>query len=280
MRREDELDTLSREQLRQLIEDELDKPAEAVDGELVARWDDLLAGPGYRADEAMKARIWQNLERRMAGDAPGRGSHLRRRPVLVASACLLVLLLAATVCLAMGILPWKLSLSWDDERLSLVITEVASEESLPPQADAPVGVGRGDAFDEKLKEAGFTVALPQWLPEDVEGEPIVEEALSDGRIWTVVAGYHSSRGYIIFDVTNEQAIMIGDGIAHLDIEKDDEPMDIVERDGQTYYIMSNLGDTVIFWMRFPYTVSISGYFDREEARRMINSIPITGGDMN
>lgn len=278
MTREDELNTLTREQLRQMIEDELNKPAEAVDEALVARCDDLLAGPEYRADEAMKARIWQNLKRRMAEDAPRRRSGLRRRPMFVAAACLLALLLAATVCLAMGILPWKLSLDWDDERLSLVITQVASEESLPPQADAPVGMGRGDAFDEKLKEAGFAVALPQWLPEDVRGEPIVDEALSDGRIWTVVAGYKSSRGYITFDVTNEQAI-IGDGISNLDIEKDEEPMDIVERDGQTYYIMSNLGDTVIFWMRFPYTVIVGGYFDREEARRMIDSIPTTGGNV-
>ena len=266
------LKNLSPAELHGLIELELTKPDALVNADLIERCDVVLAG-NYQVDMARKERVWANIKECMNKDA-SQVHWVHKRPLLIAI-CLMVLLIGTTVCMALDILPWKLDMKWDDDKFHISITDVASLDT--PSKDMTHGLGRGDDFDAMLTQYAFSPSLPQWLPNGLQ-IVMVNAHESDGIVWSISAVYENADNSRYFSITVDDASDFqGTGNMQLYIEKDDGPVELVERGMLSIYLYSNLDDFGLYWSDYPYVVTISGCETMEEARLVANSV-IEKGD--
>ena len=56
-------------------------------------------------------------------------------------------------------------------------------------------------------------------------------------------------------------------------EKDDSPVEVIEKDGIEYFIMGNLNTNLILWRNGSFECLVNGTVSRDVLKHMIDSIP-------
>lgn len=109
--------------------------------------------------------------------------------------------------------------------------------------------------------------LPKWMPENYT--KISED--------TIETSYLKMYDAIYKDTTNNLSMSITVTYLYKDVsltyEKDASNVDLYQKNGITYYIMSNLNSNTAIWRNGPFECQIDGTLSREDLKKMIDSIP-------
>lgn len=109
--------------------------------------------------------------------------------------------------------------------------------------------------------------LPKWMPENYS--KISED--------TIETSYLKMYDAIYKDTTNNLSMSITVTYLYKDVsltyEKDASNVDLYQKNGITYYIMSNLNSNTAIWRNGSFECQIDGTLSREDLKKMIDSIP-------
>lgn len=225
-----------------------------VDPERIDVWDRQL----YRGLEVTDAQIDEGWLRLAAHINCNRRAHRARLRVAVALSCLLLL---GGATLAAGILPWKLIVDWDENRVRIVVTPVS--ETREQSVYYPDVLGAG--FIAALEEHGMRVALPAWLPDGfLFDEAVVNVSEED---WTQLVAFYQNNDRTLLITVDRYSDL--DGTLTYDHEKDAETMIVHDAE---YLVYENLGRLCAQWQRPPYAVSITGDITKDDLLNIIDSI--------
>ena len=109
--------------------------------------------------------------------------------------------------------------------------------------------------------------LPTWIPEEYYLYKIDE--MESDNFKTVVALYSSENEehFLSIDAT----YLFED--VKFNYEKDESPVEIIEKDDIQYYIMGNLNTNTFVWRNGSFECQVDGTVSRDVLKQMIASIP-------
>lgn len=109
--------------------------------------------------------------------------------------------------------------------------------------------------------------LPTWIPEEYYLYRIDE--METDNFKTVVALYYSENEehFLSIDAT----YLFED--VKFNYEKDESPVEVIEKDDIQYYIMGNLNTNTFIWRNGSFECQVDGTLSRDELKQMIASIP-------
>lgn len=277
-------ETMSREELEELLRLELDEQ----DPDLALRALEALARC-QPEDRKETEAAWRRFETHYL---PAAGSVLcaeeaemppvrKKRPWLRAAS------LAATVALAAGMLavqaggsnPVTSFARWTTERFTfgqsnLLIKEEKEAETAPPTTvvvtknSEPV---RCDSLAAAVEELGLEGPLvPTWLPEGYVLDSAEVRHMSGSSVLHVYYTAPDGETFLRFQYHRDNPASSGGSSIH---EKDDTPVVAYEREGTTYYFLSNNGFESVTWKPDQLTeCTISGEVPREDLQRIVDSL--------
>lgn len=109
--------------------------------------------------------------------------------------------------------------------------------------------------------------LPKWMPENYK--KISED--------TIETSYLKMYDSIYKDTTNNLSMSITVTYLYKDVsltyEKDASNVELYQKNGIAYYIMSNLNSNTAIWRNGSFECQIDGTLSREDLKKMIDSIP-------
>lgn len=109
--------------------------------------------------------------------------------------------------------------------------------------------------------------LPKWIPENYK-------KISEDTIETSYLKMHDA---IYKDTANNLSMSITVTYLYKDVsltyEKDASNVDLYQKNGITYYIMSNLNSNTAIWRNGSFECQIDGTLSRKDLKKMIDSIP-------
>ena len=189
------------------------------------------------------------------------------RPALVSAIVLLtVLILGTAIAYALGYPIWNYAFHWEEEQLqiNIEIHAPASTTGLVPHMQHR-GVGKGDAFDEKLKELQFDISLPQ-LTDKYSLSNM--DSSAGGIISTIIGFYKAGETelhILVQKIDGENA----NGTSSVEKDGGHEVLTISETD---YYLFTNIDFEEALWISPPYIVQIGGNLDRKEIVSLLYAI--------
>ncbi len=275
--------SMGHDDLRNVVDSLLEMPPRQMNTRLL---DSCLAAlhpeiddPEYKApsQERVLASVRDHLQSTERAQMPARDAAAQNhkndtrmrtyRPALVSVIVLLtVLLLGTAIAYALGYPIWNYAFHWGEEQLRIDI-EVMAPESATEQKPLVQrqGVGKGDAFDERLKELQFDLALPQ-LPDKYSLSSI--DSSTSGALSSLVALY--SDGETVLHIAI-QKVAGESGKGSQAIEKDGGN-EVLTISGRDYYLFTNIDSMEALWIFPPYTVQFGGNLDRQELVSLLNTI--------
>lgn len=109
--------------------------------------------------------------------------------------------------------------------------------------------------------------LPTWIPDEYYLYKI--EEMETDRFKMVMAIYSSENEGQIFSIS---ATYLYEDVK-FNYEKDDSPIEIIEKDDIQYYIMGNLNTNTFVWRNGSFECQVDGTVSRDVLKQMIASIP-------
>ena len=147
-----------------------------------------------------------------------------------------------------------------------------------PRAEASPETGEVDtltpprkqylSFEAALEDFGLPELLPSYIP---EGYSFYQAERVDLVSWEDLS--------VLYTNGEEQFLQFSysrtapDAVVSSIVEKDDTPVELYERDGVTYYFVSNLGYESVNWKTDELTeCRVGGFVSREELKAVIDSM--------
>ncbi len=205
----------------------------------------------------------------IAPTAPKKAKRFNFPMLMRVAGILLVLLIVgagATVTgSALGFDIWKAIAEWTSEQFTF-----SSDETLAPLTDPPEFIDEDFAcIEDALAAHGLDEkVVPTWLPEDWE----MVEMHSNGwesRIFFDEFYTHPDFETFLHVGVTYHIYNTGDFGWY---EKDDDPMEVYVREDIDHYIFSNIDMTQVVWFNGRYECSVSGPFDYETAKQIVDSV--------
>ncbi len=269
---------LTSQDIERIMDEQLDLPAEEMDASLIHECL-LYLYPEYEKGEMSgakesKAKILKAVrevsrERASRKNVAGqRRRSGRLRPVMVYLLVLMgIMLLGTAIAYALGYPVWNYVFHWEDEQVRIEIdvqSPVNTSDPIRPQQYH--GVGKGDAFDEKIKELQFDLALPQ-LPDQYILSNVDSDASGtfSNLLGLYMAGEMEQLHIAIQKVDNAEAMV------SKAIEKDGN-YEVYTISGTSCYLFTNIDYVEAIWVSPPYFVQIGGNLDRQELVDLLNTM--------
>jgi len=274
-------DKLTRHEIEQILDGQFELPEKEVDGNLIEEC--LLHlypeyNPEYKKQDILDKKascdkllqLWKGVKREK-GYSYDNTNTARRSHISTAMIMLLVLLgvmlLGTAIAYALGYPIWNYTFHWGDEQVRIDI-EIQTPENSPGSSTANhrFGLGRGDAFDKKLKELQMDPILPM-LPN--EYTLTVEDSSCGDTIRNIVGLYSAGSSTLHVNVTK-----VNDVNAALveTIEKDGNEYDMIEMEGSNYYFFNNLDTSEVIWVSPPYIIQLGGDISKDKLLSMIEAM--------
>ena len=246
-------------------------PARRIDAALVMECVDWVVGD-YQVEPSAQERVWKAICKKIGGDETPQSNRRRLRPAVVLTAVLLILLLLAGVCLAAGILPWKLVINKGQQTFEL-IAQRDSEYGLGKTSIAQTGLS--DAFDEQLSRYEIRTALPHWVPEGFVAKVV---SVPDSEEESVYVACHFYRGDQHLQVRVRNLFCGMDDLEEntMVYEMSGEDVRTYESNGIEYYIYDNRAAKNAIWRDGSFSCYIAGDVTEDELKQMIDSINLGG----
>lgn len=271
-------DTLTRQEIEQILDGQLELPENEIDGDLLQEcllylYPEYEKGdiPGEKESRDKILQFWREVknEKDYTRDNMGEArlsQHLR--PAMVMLLVLLgVMLLGTAIAYALGYPIWNYVFHWGDEQVRIDIKIQAPVNS--PEASVAInhfGLGKGDAFDEKLKELQIDPILPR-LPEKYT---LTAVDSSTGTTLSNVIGLYSAEN-IMLHISITKVYDANADVAEI-VEKDSNEYEIIEMDRTSYYLFDNLDTSEVIWVSPPYIIQLGGDISKDELVSMIKTM--------
>jgi hypothetical protein len=252
----------------------LSRPANQIDLNLVGLCDMYVLGGDIEVDISRKKAIWNRLmliiTERRAREIK-QPTWCRYRPIPVILVALLIAMLLFCAAMAAGLLPWKLTISWDKDALSAHIESVnAVSPEIIRKPDKEV---YGNEFVEVLDTLDTYPVLPTWLPARFNLVAVEkwEEANASSTITALYSDGNHNITIVVFkpggeEVCNNQWQEISGDI-----------IEIITRDSIEFYLYTNKERKGIRWYKHPYQVTVSGNLAEEDLKYIAETIIIEDG---
>ena len=264
---------LSPEDVAALLDAELLKPARKMDMDVIREGLDYFYPFDAEADgERARASLERLILRHGLFRERERRRGVRVRAIVLAAA--LILLLLTSVCSALGINLWKVAYEWLSDSL---FVHLSSEGARAPASDGTTSYASeiwGDALYEMMQECGIDVALPTWMPEEMELSYLGKTEMENN--------------YLIIDVVyvtvrNEEVLLSIELLPEYDFtsdlaepehyfEADNEIRESVHCNGRTYHLLTNITHVMLAWIENDVDISLNLSGSREDAIHIIESI--------
>ena len=285
-----EYSALSTEELESLLRVELEKDDPAAALQIL----DVLAQREPEDQEAAEA-AWQTFQTDYLPTADERSlyeeeplAQVRRKRPLARTAAVAAVVAAAVEMLATqagGANPLTAFARWTTERFSFSQTNLIEEkalydapgrESVPAAANASVEMLEPEeetyeTFQAAVDGMGLQGALvPTWLPEGYVLESAEIKRLMSNSLLQIYYTAADGEPFIRFRYSRFEGTEGGAAVVH---EKDDTPVEVYERDGISYYFLSNGEFQSVTWMLDDVTeCTIGGKVSQEELRKIVDSM--------
>lgn len=285
-----EYSALSTEELESLLRVELEKDDPAAALQIL----DVLAQREPEDQEAAEA-AWQTFQTDYLPTADERSlyeeeplAQVRRKRPLARTAAVAAVVAAAVGMLATqagGANPLTAFARWTTERFSFSQTNLIEEkalydapgrESVPAAANASVEMLEPEeetyeTFQAAVDGMGLQGALvPTWLPEGYVLESAEIKRLMSNSLLQIYYTAADGEPFIRFRYSRFEGTEGGAAVVH---EKDDTPVEVYERDGISYYFLSNGEFQSVTWMLDDVTeCTIGGKVSQEELRKIVDSM--------
>lgn len=268
---------VTKENAKKILEWQQSLPIEDMNSALISACLKLLTDEIPPVDNVEKERVWVALQAHMdSSQAVDQGEHatVRRKarcihaqPALVLAASLILLLLTTGICMALGVLPWQLTIDTEKGFFEVHIVSSMDHDNNTSELE---NTALPDDFVKALKERGIEVALPRLLPVGFS-EHEVETNTPDEPISYVICYF--TKGDERFSISVEA---IPDGCSADEYSMTYEMTGSEVKTHKTkhgeYYIYQNESYGNAVWQDGSYICSITGNISEEELLRMIDSI--------
>lgn len=264
---------LSPEEVAALLDAELLKPVRKMDMEMIREGLDYFYPFDAEADEARARASLESLISRhglFRGRVRRRG--VRRRAIVLAA--VLILLLLTSVCSALGINLWKVAYEWLSDSL---FVHLSSEGTRAPASDGTAPYASeiwGDALYEMMQECGIDVALPTWMPEEMELS-YLDKTEIENQCLIIDAAYVGKANktvWLSLEYILDYRLTSQELIPENYFEADNELREAVECNGKVYYILTNIDHVTIAWIENDVDVRLNLQSDRSNVISVIESI--------
>ena len=262
------------EEIRTIVDQETRKSPDRMDLNLIIDGLDYLHPFNEREDELRTRAAWNDFQKRYVlryMNRCGRARTLRR---VIAAALLTAVLLATTICYALGIDLWSVVVDWTKEQLNLYLTPNSTADTqMSEDTDVYSRKVRsvwGNELCETLIESGIHVALPSWIPDGFELQEC--SAKLHDRNPIVYARYATEDSRVIVVYVRRMQNAEGMKDINLSYEADERLQDVYEVSDVKYYMVSNIDNSALSWNDGMYNIFISGDISYEEMRSMVESI--------
>ena len=259
---------VSRENALDVLRYQQSLPARRIDAALVMECVDWVVGD-YRVEPSAQERVWKAICEKIGGDGLPQSGRRRLRPAVVLTAALLAVLLVAGVCLAAGILPWKLVINRGQETFEL-IAQRDSEYGLGQTGVAHTGLS--EEFDRQLQNYQIEAALPRWVPEGFVASNVILPLPEESAVYVSCEFWRGKEEFITLSV--EDLFYEMDTIIEIETEYEmnGDEVEVYTKNGIDYYIYTNLRTQYAKWRVGSYECTISGTISEDEIKQMIDSI--------
>lgn len=263
-------DILTKEDVGQILDSQLNLPEKEMDVDLIEECMQFLypeykrGGVDAKAQEFVMKLVEQdaNQNKNISGHM-----HSRLRPAMLLLLILAgVMLLGMAIAYALGYPIWNYAFHWGDEQVRIEIdvqSPMNTSESILPQQYQ--GVGKGDAFDEKLKELQFDLTLPR-LPDRYSLSNV--DSSTGGMITNLLGFYKAGETELHISI---QKVTDANVMGSLAVEKE-SGYEVMTISGTSYYLFMNIDYVEVVWVSPPYIVQIGGNLDRQELVNLFNTM--------
>ena len=254
---------LSAEELAREMEEALTGMSEEdYDAQLIQAYLDELDRkapcPELPDADAALARFQQTIRQALPAQAPVRQRPARRvlRTALVAAVAVVLLLGGMVAAQAAGIDVFRAAAQWTEETFRF---------SVPDEAG---GAWFEDYRDELSAAAVGEELLPTWMPEGYDVQDIQIFELADRtEVGVLLSGEDASLLSIHITVFEDPA-----DVALYRFEKDDTPVQIIQVNGKTVYLLENLGVKNAVCQVENVLCSVQGNLTQDEIENIFASI--------
>ena len=270
--------TLAKEDIKQILDYQLSLSAVKMDTTLIEECV-LYLHPEYDEGDSLKERARESIARilNLADNSEARKESkkrtpVHRRPAVIAALILLGIMLVGTaVAYTLGYPIWNYVFHWGEEQLHINI-EMQAPESSPVSSpmNEYFGLGRGDEFDEKLKELEMNPTLPM-LPTAYQ---LIAVDSSTGVSTKNVIGLYEAQEKLLH--VSIQMVSSG-GLLDEYVEKDGNAYETIQINGTSYSFFNNLDTSEVIWLSPPYVVQIGGNITKDELKDYISTM--NGGNL-
>ena len=270
-------DTLTKREIEQILDGQLELPEKDINGDLVQEcllflypeYENGAMPEGKKSREKIETfleRVREEEKRRII--KPDKNpAHFRISPtVLVVSVLMGILLIGTAIANSLGFDIWNYVFHWDSGTLSMGISMRGQQEGDEPPKR--IGIGRDDAFDQKLAEFEMYPSLPSWLPDGFILKS-VEASIDNEHLSWVLGTYADGERQLQVTVDKNTAEC---SINNLNIEKDEQELEIYKQNGTEFFIVDNLTRAEVYWVEPPYLLNVGGNISRDDLTRVIDSI--------
>ncbi len=188
-----------------------------------------------------------------------------KRIAQVAAAFILIFFTSSTVASALGYNLFQSVVNWGKDTFNLSTQSQPVEEGNSNVAEMKTY----SSIQEVIKDIPVKPLLPQWVPEGFAfkyGETFKLQNHSKALLYF----QEDSGKVIVFDLSiyaeGEQAV------ADTNFEKDENLVEVYEKDNIKYYILRNLGQTQAIWSHNNTVYNISGDISADELIKIIDSM--------
>lgn len=265
-------DMLTKEEVEQILNSQLDLPENKMDIDLIEECMQLLYpeyekrnGIDMKAHEFAVKLVRQNTDQDDPLNISGHISSRLRPTAILLPVIMGIMLLGTVIAYAMGYPIWNYVLRWGEEQVRIDINiQALSNSHGVSSVDDYFGLGKGDDFDEKLKELQMDPVLPR-LPEQYA--LIAVDSSGDDVLCNIIGLYGAEDVTLHISITK-----VGDVNAALGetIEKDGNDYERIEIGETSYYLFNNLDTSEVIWVSPPYIIQLGGNIAKDELLSMIN----------
>ncbi|BAE84442.1 uncharacterized protein DUF4367 [Desulfitobacterium sp. LBE] len=188
-----------------------------------------------------------------------------KRIAQVAAAFILIFFTSSTVASALGYNLFQSVVNWGKDTFNLSTQSQPVEEGNSNVAEMKTY----SSIQEVIKDIPVKPLLPQWVPEGFVfkyGETFKLQNHSKALLYF----QEDSGKVIVFDlsiyVEGEQAV------ADTNFEKDENLVEVYEKDNIKHYILRNLGQTQAIWSHNNTVYNISGDISADELIKIVDSM--------
>lgn len=272
---------VTKENAMQILEWQQTLPAEEMNSTLIMECVNLLTSEHpTEIDVSEKERIWEALRLHISEDREREGvaeqewrktgskKRIASRPAAVFSIVLCFLVLTASICLAAGVLPWRLSVIND---MGYFEIHIVSTSNLGDGNQDVVGPDLPNAFMQKLDEHNIKVVMPHDLPKGFQVLS-VEESAEDEPILYVACHFMNGDAKLTVKVEEIPADHLDDNEYLMTYEMSGSEVSVYQNKNGEYYVYDNESYTSAIWREGRYICSIVGNVTMEELTKTIDSI--------